>query len=279
MTQNASDKFQRPIATTAAITLFRRWLLLGTAIKIALWCAFAVAVIVGTAWIVPLGYSILIGIVLLWVLLLVPSYRTAQLALSSGPLIAAGDLSRAEDQLGRSIRGFSVIRAGKVAGLQQLAMLRHAQKRWAEAVQLTRELLSRQSESDQQLQKTSRLVLIDSLLELGDVHAAGLELARVEQYRPDLKELMSITTLRLDFLARIGDWPAMFAQVSRATALAEIMPARMAARVQALLALAARRVGRDDWAKFLTTRVELLTDIDELVKHRPILWELWSAKE
>jgi hypothetical protein len=42
-----------------------------------------------------------------------------------------------------------------------------------------------------------------------------------------------------------------------------------------MLALAAKKVGRDDWSDYLRRRVELLADVDELTKARPILHELY----
>jgi hypothetical protein len=58
--------------------------------------------------------------------------------------------------------------------------------------------------------------------------------------------------------------------------LAELMPSSAAARAQALLALAGKRVGRQDWADWLRRRAESLADPGKLVAERPVLRELWS---
>jgi hypothetical protein len=58
--------------------------------------------------------------------------------------------------------------------------------------------------------------------------------------------------------------------------LAELMPADAAAKAQALLALAAVKTGRLDWAEWLRRRCELLVDVNKLVVERPILKEVWS---
>jgi hypothetical protein len=253
--------------------------MLGRAIRVALWAAFVASFVLGT-WFVMAGYPLLAVLAVSYVLIMVWTTRTTRLALQSSAMIAAGELDLAEESLGRSMRGFSVHREGKALGLQQLAMLRHAQKRWADVVALTRELLARQpaKRAAGEMEKQSRLVLIDSLLELGDVQSAGVELARVEQMPLNLKELLSVASLRTDFLARMGDWATLFQQVERTTALAEIMPARMGARAEAMLALAAKKVGRNDWADYLTKRVELLVDLDDLAKHRPMVLELWEKR-
>jgi hypothetical protein len=267
-----------PIGTQQAIALFRRWLLLGRAIRFALWGALAASLALGSF--LMIGVPLVGVLAVLYVAIMVMTTRTTRLALESSSLIAAGEFDLAEDSVGRSIRGFSVHREGKALGLQQLAVLRHAQKRWADAAALSRELLARQpaKPSASEMEKQSRLVLVDSLLELGDVQAAGMELARLEQLPLNLKELLSLTALRADFLARAGDWNALFQQIERTTALAEIMPARMGARVEAMLALAAKKIGRDDWATYLTRRVELLVDMDELARHRPMVLELWAKR-
>ena len=59
--------------------------------------------------------------------------------------------------------------------------------------------------------------------------------------------------------------------------LAELMPTEAAARSQALLALAARKLGREDWAQWLgAARARLLTDAARLMDQRPVLRELWK---
>jgi hypothetical protein len=56
------------------------------------------------------------------------------------------------------------------------------------------------------------------------------------------------------------------------------MPTTSAARTQAMLALAAKKSGRDDWATWLRRRVELLCDVQQLCARRSILWELWAVE-
>jgi hypothetical protein len=58
--------------------------------------------------------------------------------------------------------------------------------------------------------------------------------------------------------------------------LAELMPAQNAAVVQALLALAAKKVGRTDVSDWLRKRAALLVDPEELVRQKPILRDLYE---
>jgi hypothetical protein len=60
--------------------------------------------------------------------------------------------------------------------------------------------------------------------------------------------------------------------------MAELMPPGQGVKVQAMLALAAKKTGRAEWAGWLTRRVELLADAGELAAERPLLWELWEGE-
>jgi hypothetical protein len=58
--------------------------------------------------------------------------------------------------------------------------------------------------------------------------------------------------------------------------LAELLPAAASARTQAIFALAAKKLHRDDWHTWLRRRVELLTDVEQLRNERPYLSEVWA---
>ena len=124
--------------------------------------------------------------------------------------------------------------------------------------------------------RTTRLMLADSLLELGDLPGAHHALVNMYAQRLSLTEAMNLMVVQLDYESRVGAWQAMFANMPSKIQLAELMPASSAARTQAFLALAARKVDRLDWSEWLRRRAELLTDINELTTQRPILKQLWS---
>jgi hypothetical protein len=67
----------------------------------------------------------------------------------------------------------------------------------------------------------------------------------------------------------------MVDRVMHKVQLAELMPSNTAARTQAFLALASKRVGRPDWSDWLRRRAELLADTSKLKTDRPLLAELW----
>jgi hypothetical protein len=128
------------------------------------------------------------------------------------------------------------------------------------------------------LSKSSRLLLADSLLEMGDLRGAFEALAGLYNHRLSLGEALNLLRVQTDYLSRIGAWQEMVNGITTKVELAEIMPTPNAARTQALLALAAKKTGRTDWYEWLRRRVELLVDVKELAEERPVLWELWQAE-
>jgi hypothetical protein len=79
----------------------------------------------------------------------------------------------------------------------------------------------------------------------------------------------------MDYSARVGGWEWMMQNVMAKVQLLELLPASASARAQALLALAAGKIGRMDFRSWLRSRAELLSDTASLVSERPMLKELW----
>jgi hypothetical protein len=127
--------------------------------------------------------------------------------------------------------------------------------------------------------RTTQLMLADSLMELGDMPGAYQALMSLYTQKVTLTEAMNLLVVQLDYESRIEAWASMFQNIQYKVQLCELMPASSAARAQAMLAIAASRLGRTDWADWLRRRVELLTDINELTVHRPMLKELFANPE
>jgi hypothetical protein len=81
----------------------------------------------------------------------------------------------------------------------------------------------------------------------------------------------------LDYASRIGAWQAMMSSIGTKVQLSELMPTANAARSQALLALAAKKMQRHDLSQWLRRRAELLADPAEIVAERPFLNELFNS--
>src|SRR5688572_17720205 len=267
------------ISVQEAISRFRRDVTVGTVVKTALSVAAGLVLLLHF---MPLGKSVdptlllmLLGVV--WVTLWYRTMKGSRMAAESSSLIASGRLEQAEQQIEQSLRAFSMSRSIKSMSLLNLALVRLAQKRWPDTAILCREVLSAKKGNPDHLSKSSRLLLADSLLEMGDTRGAHEALLGLYQHRLSLGEALNLLRVQTEYLARVGAWDYMMQGIETKVQMAELMPAPQAARTQGLLALGAKRAGRADWANWLKARVELLADPKDLANERQILWELWQA--
>ena len=245
----------------------------------------AFASVIGPAFGVHVDATVMLLVVGgIWVVLSMRSIQGSRLAASSPPLIAAGRYEAAEESIAGALQSFSLSRKVKLLGLHHLAVLRHAQRSWQDAAMLCNALLSqgRKRRGDgTHLMRSARLILAESLLELNDLPGTYDAIRRLHDQtsatsRMTLPETMHLMLVQLDYESRIGAWAGMMGGITRKVELAELMPAEGAARTQSLLALAAKRVGRSDWATWLKSRAELLLDPATITSDRPLLAELWA---
>ena len=259
------------ISADRAIALVRWWLRLGAAFNVLMIAAVFVTSVIGFRQ----GFGSLPAFVasIVWFGLLVISVRARRLAIDAAPLIAAGEFGLAEDRLSQSLRTFSVLRSTRLLGLQQLAMLRHSQSNWADVAKLCRELIDRQRPGERSMDVPSRLMLVESLVELGDVRQAQHEIAALGDVRLGLRETLLVTALRLESQVRAGLWADATRNIEATLAMVELMPSPALARAHALLALAAKRQGLSAWHETLARRGLLLADVDSLTAGREFLRE------
>jgi hypothetical protein len=264
------------ISAQAAISRIRRDLTLGAILRWVLIVAGAVALfgqpIFASSSLTVLGLVVIVSAI--WLVL--NSVRGSRIAADSSSLIAAGQFEPAEQQIAAAIKSFSIFRTARLLVLHHLAMLRHAQGRWQESALLCRALLGQRPGAAGGLERSSRLILAQSLLELGDLSGVYESLSALYSQRLTLREALNLLVVQIEYLARIGAWDQMTVELGRRCELAELLPTAPSARVQALLALAARKTGRQHWADWLRARAELLVDAQTLRTAQPILGELWS---
>jgi hypothetical protein len=265
------------IPTDLAIARLKRDLTLSSALKFALLGAAISALFIDTLIDRQNAASLLLAAVAaLWLLLSYRSVRGSRIADGSAALIASGNLDQAEQTIDQALRAFSLFRTVKLRTFHHLAMLRHAQRRFPDAVLLGQTLLSQRLGPLAPLSRSTQLILADSLLELGDLPGAYHALNTLYQHRLPLGEALELLSVQTDYLAQIAAWPAIIAALSQKADLTELLPAPKSARLQALLALAARKTGHPQWENWLRRRAELLADPNELIRQRPLLAELWT---
>ncbi|HEX3356213.1 MAG TPA: hypothetical protein VHS31_04450 [Tepidisphaeraceae bacterium] len=260
-----------------AISRCRRDLTLAALIRYALMAGALFCLVIGPLITGGMLSSvILVAIGVLWITLTLRSARGSQMAHLSSSMIAAGQWDQAEKQIEQSLRSFSLFRSNKLLTLHHLALLRHAQNRYPESATICRALLGQRLGSLSGLNKSSRLMLADALLEMGDVRGAYDAFIRLHEQTLTLGEAVQLLVTEMDYASRIGAWDHILTSVMAKVQLAELMPAQNAAAVQAILALAAKKTGRTDLSHWLRRRVELLVDKDQLLAQRPVLKELFE---
>jgi hypothetical protein len=265
------------IPVHAAIARFRRDVTLGSVLNALLLGGVFFCTLLGGAVISsPAGNLAMIAILgAVWIVLGYQSMKSSRLSADSPALIARGEFDLAEDRIEQSLRTFSLFRTSKLMSLHHLAVLRHAQRRWADAAELAQALLRMRLGQMSALSRQSRLILADSLLELGDLDGSYRAIGGLYDQRLTLAEALRLLTVQLDYLWRVNAWASMIDGVRSKVEMAELMSTAQGARVQALLALAAHQVGRPDLSAWLRRRAELLVDVSELTAARPVLKELW----
>jgi hypothetical protein len=211
-----------------------------------------------------------------WLVLSFRSVRGSRVAADSSSLIAAGDYDRAEENIAEAMNSFSIFRTVKLMSLHHLALLRHAQNRWRESALLCQALLAQRPGAIRGLDRSSRLILAEALLELGDLKGVYDNLSCLYDRRLSLREALNLLAIQMDYLAQVGAWDQVMLNLPAQVELAELLPAAASARTQAIFALAAKKTGRDDWFHWLRRRVELLADVQQLTHERPYLSDLWN---
>jgi hypothetical protein len=267
------------ISVNEAITRFRRDVTVSTLLKVGLGVGAAAVTVMHLLPMRKVDPTLLLmGIGAVWLTLWYRTMKGSRLASESSSLIASGRLDQAEAQIEQSLRSFSMSRSIKSMSLLNLALVRLAQKRWPDTALLCREVLSARKGTPEHVSKSSRLMLADSLLEMGDLRGAYESLSGLYQHRLTLGEALNLLRVQTDYLARIGAWEQLIQGAATKVQMADLMPPGQAVKVQAMLALAAKKTGRTEWASWLKRRVELLADVRELAAERPLLWELWEGE-
>jgi len=119
----------------------------------------------------------------LWLVLSYYSFKGSRLAAASPMLIASGDFEQAEHHIDEALRSFSLFRAAKLQSFHHLAVLRHAQRRFGEAAVLCQALLRHRLGQQAGLLRATRLILAESLLEVGDLRGTYVALSELSSQR------------------------------------------------------------------------------------------------
>ena len=261
------------ISADLAISRFRRDLTLSLTLKIGLVAAGLVGLALANG---PERAYVITGFLAVWLMLSFKSAKPSRLVADSPALISLGRYDEAEASLDQALRSFSMFRTVKLLSLHHLAVLRHRQHHWADAAKLCQAVLGQRLGGLTNLSKPSQIMLADALLQLGDLQGAHAAISRLYNFRLSLAEALQLMVLQLDYETQIGAWASAFNGVQHKTGMCELLSAPEAAAAQAMMALAAKKLGQTAWSDYLRQRVELLADVNELCLRKPILKELFE---
>lgn len=275
MESNSVQQHQSILSADAAIGAFKRSVGLARALR---WLMLVAAVVLlSVSGQFSLAPFLAVAIFVPWIGLEVLSARSARLNRDATSLMAVGAFDAAEEKTTQALRLFSLHRFTKLNSLHQLAAIRHAQRRFADASKLARAVTLGMRTRDRRLGRSTRLVLVDSLIELNELDGAQIELTGLLGESLNLRETLNARQLQVELLGRLGAWPDLATNLHPLIDLAELMQSLPSARTHAWLALAARQTGQSDRSHFLRQRSELLADVEEIIKDRPALEKLWLS--
>src|SRR4051812_5024016 len=189
----------------SAIHRYRRDVAVGRVLRSLLVAGAAASVLV-LPFVLP-GFDSMIGLSVvfgLWLFLSFTSAKNSRILAPSTELIATGQFEEAEQRIEQAMRAFSISRTGKLMGLHHLAVLRHKQRRWTDAVSLCRAVLGQRLAALPGLERSTRLMLADSLLETGDARAAGQAITPLRGQQLSLADMLALVQVELDVLSRLG---------------------------------------------------------------------------
>ncbi len=266
----------RPLHWTSqeAIGLFRKSVGLSRGILVGLYYLVLTILILSYAATSSAGFILIIA--LLWIAAVMFSIRSAQSIRQTQSALSIGDFDAAEEGIRRTLGMFSLNEGGKLVSLYHLAMIRHARRRFSDAAALSREVLMRIRPRTIELDTTSRMILVDSLIELGEISTAAREIVPLRSRPLGLRPSLGLMQMDIDLLGRLGAWNDIGMRWNSVLPFVELMPSLMAARTHAWLGLAALRLGRSDWADIQRERAELLGDFADITRGRPELLALWQ---
>lgn len=259
-----------------AIRRVNRDVVLVWAMHIALGVGVISALVVGAA----MGASpILLAAIpcTLWVLMAINGVRETRNALQWPTLIASGKLEEAEREIERTIRGFSILRSVKLLSLHQLSVLKMAQRQWGEALQLSKAIVRHKLPKGHTLERASMLVLAGAAVQSDQLPDAYMAIGRLRAMPLSLDEQLALLVAECSYCGKLSAWNSLTNAMPEKVRMAELLPADLAAQVQAWLAVAARHCNRDDWGQYLIERCQLLVDPARLCSQEPAFRQLWPS--
>ncbi len=213
-----------------------------------------------------------------WVSLTALSLRQIRAANQAVVYMASGRLDLAQSQFISAANQFTLYKQGKLMACHNLAVVIHGQGHFEAAANLCDGVVSWRRKPLKPLGWTSRLLLADCRLSLGDTPAARAALEPLSMKEPSINLEEQLLLLAIDTRCKVtsGSHAAAIDDLPWKIRRAELLESPRAALVHLLLSEACRRTGDLAKADFLQRRAELYYDTTELFEDYPGLRNLLS---
>lgn len=191
--------------------------------------------------------------------------REATMLLSLGQADAAGE--RAE----QIVESYNATRPVLLAATALLARVRHLQGRHVEAAQIADFVVQRRERVLGGEKPGIRLLLVDSLLSLGQTHLAHSAMLPLYREKLDLAQSLRLLVQQLRVETRGDSSAAMMQNLPSKLFMAELMPVADSVLVHAMLYRAASNTDHAGWTEFLGRRLRLLEPDAKAFEREPAL--------
>ena len=205
-----------------------------------------------------------------WIFLVLRSVRLLHQVREGWAALQAGHPDLAQAQAQAVIASHTLLRPATVSALLILAAA-WKETRPAQAAQLAGFVLTRRERLLVGDRTGVRVLLVESLLAIGEVEAARGAMLPLYATRLSLADSLRLLLLQLRTEARLGVYRSMLVRLGAKVDMADLMPPRDGALVLALLWLAATQSGLTEWSAWLRRRVSLLANWSDLSSFEALL--------
>lgn len=209
-----------------------------------------------------------LGVVVGWIGLNTVGARVAQ-ALPGLTAILENDPDAGEAALAELMRKRALPRFVRLMLAHRWAVLRHRQQNYVESSAIAQTLLTTPRPGPAIGQRAHLLlILAEARLEMRDAAGAWFALVELGRTPLSLTEALQRMALRTRYELLVGKPTHALLGAGHKMRLAELMPAPQCGAFHAMLAVAAKQTGRDDWFARLWPKVELLCSEAEIQQMR-----------
>ena len=207
--------------------------------------------------------SIVLLVAVAWIAMSMLNARVAR-ALPAISDLVAQDPGAAEAVLAEALARWPLQPSVRLLLYHRLAMVRHRQRRLAEAAAICHAVLDHAWHLPREARAHLLLILVEAHLYHRDLVQAYHGLVQLHRVALNLVEVTQRLPLQLRYEILAGHDQAALRSIDRKIQMAELLPADQCGLVHLLLAMAAGRSGQTQLARWLKARAELVCSAEKI---------------